>query len=50
LYFLHHYIQRGHNIKDLLELSHAEKIFMIESMVLFYEEESKRWGKNEQSD
>jgi hypothetical protein len=47
LYFLHHYIQRGHSLKELLELSHADKAFMMESMVLFYEEESKRWGKDE---
>jgi len=41
---LHHYVQRGHRLKDLLELDHAEKVFMMESMVLYFEEEAKRWG------
>ena len=44
---MHHYIQRGHKLNDLMKLDHAEKRFMIESMVLYYEEEAKRWGKNE---
>jgi len=27
-----------------MELDHVEKSFMMDSMILFYEEESKRWG------
>jgi hypothetical protein len=35
---IHHYIQRGHKINDLLELSNVEKMFFIASMNLDIEE------------
>lgn len=41
---LHHYLQRGHSLSELLSLGPVEKRFLKISMVLYYEEEAKRWG------
>lgn len=40
---LHHYLQKGHKLKDLLNLSYTEKLFYIQSMILYYEEEADKW-------
>lgn len=32
LYLLHHYIQRGHDLEKLLNLSKVQKLFFIASM------------------
>ncbi|MFH5181155.1 hypothetical protein ACHHV8_36655 [Paenibacillus sp. TAB 01] len=46
LYMVHHYVQRGHALSDLLGLDAASKRFMKVSMLLHYEEEAKRWGNS----
>jgi hypothetical protein len=41
---LHHYVQRGRDLGELINLDGATKLFMKVSMILYYEEEAKRWG------
>lgn len=42
LYLLHYYIQRGHDLDELLSLSKVEKLFFIASM---QKEEAERKNK-----
>ena len=39
---MHYYLEKGHSIKELLNLSYTEKIFMIASMEVTGEEMEKR--------
>jgi hypothetical protein len=41
---MHHYLQRGHRLDDLINLDHPAKLFMKASMVLHDEEEANRGG------
>jgi hypothetical protein len=41
---IHHFINRGYLLSDLLEMDEVTKQFMKASMLLFYEEEAKRSG------
>jgi len=41
---LHHYLQRGRSLSELLSLDPIERRFLKVSMLLYYEEEAKRWG------
>lgn len=38
---MHYYVQRGHSIRDLLNLSTTEKMFYVASMILQGEEEQQ---------
>ena len=40
---LHHYLQRGHKLNELLALTPSEKEFMTQCMILYYEEEAEKW-------
>jgi len=40
---LHHYLQRGHSLSELLNLDPVTRRFYKISMLLYYEEEAKRW-------
>lgn len=42
---MHYYLEKGHSIKELLNLSYTEKIFMIASMEVTGEEISKAYGE-----
>ena len=42
---IHYYLERGHSLKDLLELSYTEKLFLTASMILTGEEERKAYGQ-----
>lgn len=41
---IHYYIQRGHSLDELINLSSSEKAFFCASMILAREEEMKKWG------
>lgn len=41
LYMIAYYLQHGHNLKELCNLTELEKIFMTQSMLLMKEEETK---------
>ncbi|MBY6948945.1 hypothetical protein FDA09_16275 [Clostridium botulinum] len=41
LYMMAHYLQHGHTLKELCNLTELEKIFMTQSMLLMKEEETK---------
>lgn len=38
---MHYYVQRGHSIRELVNLSTTEKLFFVASMILRGEEEEK---------
>ena len=40
---LHHYLQRGFTDEHILSLSPTQKAFYSASMVLYYEEEAKKY-------
>ncbi|AIY80950.1 hypothetical protein U728_1077 [Clostridium botulinum 202F] len=40
LYMISHYLQHGHTLKELCNLSELEKTFMIESMLLMKKQET----------
>lgn len=42
---IHYYLERGHSLKELLDLSNTEKLFLIASMILTGEEEKAKYGK-----
>lgn len=44
---LHYYLEKGHTLHELLNLSYTEKIFMIASMEVMGEEMEKAYGKQE---
>jgi hypothetical protein len=41
---LHHYMQRGHTLDYLLNLGESEKLFYQASLLLYEDEETKRWA------
>ncbi|NFF21782.1 hypothetical protein FDA33_05870 [Clostridium botulinum] len=41
LYMIAYYLQHGHTLEELCNLSEYEKVFMISSMLLMKEEETK---------
>lgn len=41
---IHHYLQRGFKIDDLLNLKEPEKLFMMASMSLYFDEEKAKWS------
>jgi hypothetical protein len=46
---IHHYLHRGSGAVTLSEILNADDVtkhFLKVSMVVYYEEESKRWGAN----
>lgn len=44
---LHYYLEKGHSLKSLLNLSYTEKIFYIASMEVTGEEMKEVYGKQE---
>jgi hypothetical protein len=40
---IHHYLQRGFKPEDVINLSAWEKEFWMASMLLFYDEEKRRY-------
>ena len=44
---LHYYLEKGHSLRSLLNLSYTEKIFMIASMEVTGEEMREAYGKQE---
>lgn len=42
---VHYYLEKGHNIRELLSLSWAEKMFYMASMELTGEEMEKAYGE-----
>jgi len=45
LYFLHHYLQKGHDLNKLLNLTEDERLFMGASLLVEKEEQAKQWEK-----
>lgn len=45
LYLIHHYLQKGHNMGKLCNLTYCEKLFYTASMIIEKEEESQKWQK-----
>lgn len=41
---IHYYLERGHSLRELLELSSYEKLFLSASMILAGEEEKAKYG------
>lgn len=44
---LHYYLEKGHTLHELLNLSYTEKLFMIASMEVTGEEMKEVYGKQE---
>ena len=48
-YFYHYYIQKGHNIQDLYNLTENERLFYAASILVEKEEQAKQWEKLSES-
>ena len=45
LYLIHHYLQKGHDMDKLCNLSYCEKLFYSASLLIEKEEEKQKWEK-----
>nr|DAT17568.1 MAG TPA: hypothetical protein [Caudoviricetes sp.] len=44
-YFIHYYLQKGHDLRKLLNLTEDERLFMAASLLAEKEEQAKQWEK-----